>query len=74
MAGLIFINGSPGVGKSTTSSLLKAALDAPFIELGYLREFHLNPEWSNQSTEEAQMTFENLFLSSEIISNMASRM
>lgn len=60
MAGLIFINGSPGAAKSTTSRLLKAALASPFIELGYLREFHLNREWSNQSVEEARMTFENL--------------
>jgi broad-specificity NMP kinase len=60
MAGLIFINGSPGTGKSTTALLLQKALNSPFIELSDLRDWHLNPDWSNQSDAEAQMAFENL--------------
>ena len=60
MAGIIFISGSPGTGKSTTSRLLKAALDAPFIELSDLRIWHLKRDWSNQSEAEARMAFENV--------------
>lgn len=30
------------------------------IEFGYLREFHLERDWSNQAEEEERMAFENL--------------
>ncbi len=60
MIPLIFVNGAPGVGKTTVSKLLKAKLDSPLVEFGWLREFHLNREWTNQSELDEQMSFENL--------------
>jgi len=57
----VLIAGSPGSGKTTVSQLLKERLDnAPLIDFGTLREFHLKPDWSNQSPEEEKMAFENL--------------
>lgn len=60
MYNLIFINGAPGTGKSTTAELLQKELDSPYIDFGNLRIFHLNWDWSNQSSEEEEMSFENL--------------
>jgi len=61
MTNIILIAGSPASGKTTVSQLLKEKLgDAPLIDFGKLREFHLKRDWSNQSEEEEQMTFENL--------------
>ncbi len=57
----IFITGSPGSGKTTISNLLKKKLmDPPMIDLGWIREFHLNKEWSNANKKEEQMSFEDL--------------
>ena len=41
----------------------------PSIDFGRLREFHLLRDWSNQSSVEEQMTFENLLA---ILRNYAS--
>jgi len=61
MKDIIFIGGSPGTGKTTISRLLHKKLkNPPIIDLGVLREFHLNRTWLNQSKKEEQMTFENL--------------
>lgn len=60
MYNLIFINGAPGTGKSTTAELLQKELDSPYIDFGNLRIFHLKRDWSNQSGEEEEMSFENL--------------
>lgn len=57
---LIFIGGSPGTGKTTVSKLLKEKLNSPYIDFGWLREFHLDREWKNANETEEQMTFENL--------------
>lgn len=61
MTKIIFVAGAPGSGKTTVCRLLKPMLhDCPYIDYGYIREFHLNPTWSNESDQEEQMSFENL--------------
>ena len=60
MCDLLVLAGAPGSGKTTVSQLLRATLASPFIDFGYIREFHLDPEWINQSPREEQMSFENL--------------
>lgn len=57
---LIVIAGAPGSGKTTVADLLHGILGSPYIDFGYIREFHLDSEWKNQSPEEEQMSFENL--------------
>jgi dephospho-CoA kinase len=57
---LIVIAGAPGSGKTTVANLLRRTLASPFIDYGYIREFHLDAEWKNQSPREEQMSFENL--------------
>ena len=54
------IGGSPGSGKSTLARMLYERRGCPWIDYGHLRQFHLLPDWSNQSKEEEQLTFENL--------------
>jgi len=60
MPELIIIGGAPGCGKSTLAMQLRDLLRGPWIDFGRLREFHLDRDWSNQSSEEETMTFENL--------------
>ncbi|MFW5704117.1 MAG: AAA family ATPase [Patescibacteria group bacterium] len=57
---LLFIGGSPGTGKTTVSKLLQEKLNSPYIDFGWLREFHLDREWKNANDTEEQMAFENL--------------
>jgi len=57
---IIVVAGAPGTGKSTVCNALRAKLDAPLVELGRLREFHLHRGWTNKSLEEEAMSFENL--------------
>jgi predicted kinase len=60
MPWVIVIGGAPGCGKSTLAAQLRTHLHAPWIDFGRLREFHLLPDWSNQSPQEEAMAFENL--------------
>ncbi|HEY0428933.1 MAG TPA: AAA family ATPase [Pyrinomonadaceae bacterium] len=60
MFDLLVIAGAPGSGKTTVSRLLRDKFESPFIDYGYIREFHLDLEWKKQSLEEEQMSFENL--------------
>ena len=57
---VIVIGGAPGCGKSTLAAALRAELRCPWIDFGRLREFHLLPDWSDQSPQEESMAFENL--------------
>ncbi len=61
MVDFIFIAGSPGSGKTTSSNLLRTKLnDPPMIDFGWIREFHLDRKWTNASKKEEQMSFDNL--------------
>ncbi len=60
MKDLIILAGTPGSGKSTLCRLLREELHSPYIDFGWMREWHLSPDWSNQSPEEREMAFENL--------------
>jgi cytidylate kinase len=57
---LIVIAGAPGSGKTTVADLVHRTLASPYVDFGYIREFHLDREWKNQSPREEQMSFENL--------------
>ena len=57
---VIVIAGAPGSGKTTVGQHLRAAQGWPLIELGRLRQFHLDPAWTLASAAEEQMAFENL--------------
>lgn len=60
MKDIIIFAGAPGSGKTTIGKILQAKLSSPLIDLGWLREWHLDRSWSNASAEEEQMAFENL--------------
>lgn len=57
---IIIIAGAPGSGKTTIANMLKKELNSPMIDLGWLREYHLDRLWKNASPKEAKMSFENL--------------
>ena len=60
MNDIIVISGAPGSGKTTVAELLKDKLRSPYIDFGWLREFHLDKEWKEASEKEEGMSFENL--------------
>lgn len=60
MYDFLFLLGAQGSGKTTIARLLKERLKSPHIDYDWIRDFHLNKDWSNVSDIEAQMSFENL--------------
>ena len=61
MVGLIFLAGAPGTGKTTVCRLLQKKLkNPPYVDFGWIREFHLDRMWKKASKKEEQMSFENL--------------
>lgn len=60
MKKFIVISGSPGSGKTTAAELLRDELQSPYIDFGWLREFHLDSDWENATQDEENMAFENL--------------
>jgi predicted kinase len=67
---LIIMGGAPGSGKSTVLEIVKAKLENPWIDYGWLRNFHLNYGWKNANSKERAMTFENAIF---IIKNYMKR-
>lgn len=57
---IIVIAGAPGSGKTTIANLLQNKLDAPLIDFGNLRVFHLDKAWKKANKREEEMAFENL--------------
>ena len=60
MLDLIVLGGAPGSGKSTVAQHLRDHFQSPMIDFGWLREWHLDPEWLRANPHEEQMAFENL--------------
>lgn len=60
MTPLIVIGGAPGTGKTTITRLLHAHFQSVMLDFGWLRQFHLDPEWRKASPVEEDMAFENL--------------
>jgi predicted kinase len=57
---LIVIAGAPGVGKSTLAEGLRRRFGSPVLEFSALRQPHLDSTWSNATTKEHNMSWENL--------------
>lgn len=62
MLDIIFINGAPGIGKSTISKLLSLKLDSPLFEFGWIPEFQNKGFERMGYKEEEAFSFENLSL------------
>ena len=60
MASVIVISGAPGSGKTTITKLLHQHFQSVMIEIGWLRQYHLDPLWLKASPREEAMSFENL--------------
>src|SRR5689334_22498128 len=60
MAYIIVIGGAPGSGKTTITKLLHQHIQSVMIEIGWLRQYHLDPGWLKASGDEEAMSFENL--------------
>jgi dephospho-CoA kinase len=60
MAYIIVLSGAPGSGKTTITKLLHQHFQSVMIEIGWLRQFHLDPAWLKASWSEEAMSFENL--------------
>jgi dephospho-CoA kinase len=60
MAYIIVVSGAPGSGKTTITKLLHQHFQCVMIEIGWLRQYHLDPAWLKASAREEAMSFENL--------------
>ena len=60
MTYIIVISGAPGSGKTTITKLLHQHFQSVMIEIGWLRQYHLDPAWLKASPREEAMSFENL--------------
>lgn len=60
MHDFIFLFGAPGVGKTTVARLLKEKLNIPYVDYDWIRSYHLQKDWNNNSEQERKMSFENL--------------
>ncbi|PKN92184.1 MAG: hypothetical protein CVU44_16260 [Chloroflexi bacterium HGW-Chloroflexi-6] len=60
MTYLVVIGGAPGSGKTTITKLLHQHFQSVMIEIGWLRQYHLDPAWLKASSREEAMSFENL--------------
>jgi adenylate kinase len=60
MAYIIVMSGAPGSGKTTITKLLHQHFQSVLIEIGWLRQYHLDPAWLKASAREEAMSFENL--------------
>ncbi len=61
MKELIFIDGPPGIGKTTISKILQKELNySPLIDLDWVRGYHLDPQWKKANEKEKAMSFKNL--------------
>ena len=59
---LIIVRGASGSGKTTICKLLKKKLACPYLELDWLREYHLDQKWTLENKKEEKVAFENLIL------------
>ena len=58
---LMVVAGSPGAGKTSLCDELRARWGiVPLIDLGDLRNFHLDRRWENQSERELAIAFDHL--------------
>lgn len=71
MVDIIVIAGSPGSGKHTVAALLRDKLKfPPHVDLGHIREFHLDREWKLANEKEEAMSFETLmFMTKHYLEN-----
>ncbi len=60
MAYIVVISGAPGSGKTTITRLLHKHFQSVMIEMGWLRQYHLDTAWLKASPREETMSFENL--------------
>ena len=71
MADLIVISGSPGSGKHTVAALLREKIGfPPHVDLGHIREFHLDRAWTLANETEEAMSFKTLeFITKNYLEN-----
>ncbi len=60
MKDIIFISGTPGIGKTSIGRMLKEKLKSPYIDLAWLRSYHLDSKWKNANNKEEKMSLSNL--------------
>jgi dephospho-CoA kinase len=60
MACIVAISGAPGSGKTSVTRLLHQHYQSVMIEMGWLRQYHLDPAWLKATSLEETMSFENL--------------
>lgn len=60
MYNFVFILGAQGAGKTTLSRQKKEKLNSVHIDFDWIRDFHLNKNWTNTTVIEESMSLENL--------------